>query len=173
MIVLGVDPGAYTALVVRSGDRLLAHRLLKFGADGLVDRLEESIEATVDAADELAHTFGPDVIAVEGAVAPTAYNRGRLRMIDPAPIIATAHLVGALAAHGAAIVPPAGFGAPVCPPGTNPAVARRILIASYPAPLVGPRETTGAGKSPYQHLRAAWDLCAAARTLTMTQELDL
>ena len=165
MIVLGCDPGACTALVIRSGDNLLSYRLLKFGTDGLERRLGECIEATVAAAEEMrgAGLFTVDRFVVEGAVAPTAYHRGRLRMIDPAPIIATAHLVGALAAHGARIVPPAGFGAPVCPPGTDPRVARRILEASYPAALIGDRETTGAGKSPHQHLRAAWDLCASAR----------
>lgn len=53
----------------------------------------------------------------------------------------------------AVVVPPAGFGGPVA--------HRGVLLAAYPADLVGPREQTGSGKTTHQHARAAWDVAGA------------
>ena len=159
-MILGIDPGVTTAYVVRDRDDLIDRALVE-DLDLTGRNVERAVDAVLSQALELVDRHRPRIVAVEAAVAPTAYNRGKIRIIDPAPIIGTAHLVGALIGIGALTVPPDGFGDPV-PDGTPPAVARRILEASYPADLIGARETTGRGKGPAQHLRAAWDVAGAA-----------
>lgn len=159
-MILAVDPGSTTALVVRHRDDLVDRDLLE-GLDLTLPYLPKAIDLVLTATLNLVDDHGPAILAVEGAVPPHGYNGGKIRIIDPAPIIGTAHLVGALISIGAIVIAPAGFGAPL-DPGLPPKVARRILEATYPADLIGPRETTGAGKGPRQHLRAAWDLAGAA-----------
>ena len=160
MIVLGIDPGASTAMVVRDRNLLLAQQVLDLDLDA---RLPWSIDTTLLAATGLIGTHRPDLVAVEGAIAPTAWHNGKIRMIDPAPIIGTAHLVGALVGCCAAtIVPPARHGMKI-PAGTPPRAARAMLESLYPPGLIGPRETTGRSKTPMQHLRAAWDIADAGR----------
>lgn len=169
-IVLGIDPGAQTAMVVRDGDRLLAAHVLELD---LEHRLEWSIDTTGLEARTLLETHGVELVAVEGAVAPTAWHNGKIKITDPAPIIGTAHLVGALVGCLAAtIVPPAGHGLKV-PAGTPAKAARRMLESLYPPELIGPRETTGRSKTPWQHKRAAWDVAGAARQAARLRPLDL
>lgn len=164
-LVLGVDPGIMTALVLRD---CAARR----ATDGLVglDYLDRRRGTWDDAgwarhvvrhAAQLLTSHGLDltggfVVAVEDVVPPVGHARGRSGLIDPGPLIQTAKLAGAVTqafAHTARLVRPAGFG-PAMP-------SRAVLCAAYPAGLIGDRETTGGGKTRWQHLRAAWD-CAGA-----------
>lgn len=163
MIVLAVDPGPrWTALVVRdtrapetTDDAAPAAEILDRQELDDVTALGAWALKCATVAHNLKIRHAPDVSAVEAAVAPTAYSGGKLKMTNPGPIIETAVIVGAIVARlHAVIIPPDGFGAPV--------PSRRHLEAMYPPSLIGPRETTGSGKSPRQHLRAAFDLAGAA-----------
>lgn len=157
MIVLGIDPGArWTALVVRDGDRLLAHKVTDRDALTVWTPLVRYAQDVVAIARAIRVDTAVDVTGVEGVVAPrphAAPGKGP-RLTDVGPTIETAWVAGALThALGAVVVEPSGFGAP--------APNRRVLEAMYPADLIGPRETTGSGKSRWQHLRAAWDIAGA------------
>lgn len=168
-MIVAIDPGRTTALVARDGDRLAGTALLE-GLDLTGPDLARSIDAVVLAAGDLIQTHRAGLLAVEGAVAPTPYNRGKVRITDPAPIIGTAHLVGALVAVGAIIIAPGGHGDKI-PAGTPPKAAREILHKLYPPDLIGPRETTGRGKSPRQHLRAAWDVAYVAQVHARSRKI--
>lgn len=168
--VLGIDPGATTAMVVRTGDVLWATKVLDLD---LARRLEVSIDVVLFEARNLLETHAVEAVAVEGAVAPTAWHNGKVRITDPGPIIGTAHLVGAIVGCLAAtIVAPASHGMKI-PAGTPAAAARRMLEALYPPDLIGPRETTGRSKNRRQHLRAAWDVAGTARQAARARPLDL
>lgn len=169
MMILGIDPGRTTAMVVRDGDRIVAAHTRTLDLDG---HLERSIDETVLDATSLIDAHPIAGVAVEGAVAPTAWHAGKIKITDPAPIIATAHLVGALVGCLAAtIVPPAGHGLKV-PANTPAKIARQILEDLYPPELIGPRETTGRSKSDNQHRRAAWDIAGAYHPTNRTRTAD-
>lgn len=154
--IVAVDPGhRWTALVVRTGDSLRARELLTRRDDELLDSWALRCASAVW---KLADTYYGRHVAVEAVTAPTGHSsRGRSGLVDPGPLLDTAVVVGAVLARcsGAFLVAPGGFG-PTLP-------SRAALLAAYPPALVGPRERTGSGKGPHQHLRAAWDLAAAAR----------
>jgi hypothetical protein len=171
MIVLGIDPGArWTALVVREGDHLIDRDLLdretyRASVAGITladDRITEWARYCTVAATGLIRSLrdvadvNVEAIGVEGVVAPrphAAPGKGP-RLTDVGPTIETAWVAGALCERlNAVVVEPSGFGAP--------APNRRVLEAMYPADLIGPRETTGSGKTSWQHLRAAYDIAGA------------
>lgn len=148
----------------------------------LLDRWLSTVTGMLDVLlDDLADQVDPnsacpsptclvDELAVELTVAPRGHARGRDgHLIDPSPLIATAQVGGAV--HGWAqarglpvrFVTPDRHGTPDLPDGAPKALARQVLEQSYPPELVGARETTGRGKSPWQHMRAAWDIAETAR----------
>lgn len=158
MRILSIDPGSrYSALVVRDTDA-------RDDDDGLVDwtvldrhdlddpRLETWARHVGTVARNLRIQHGPDEIIVEAVSAPNPH----VGMTNPEAIIETAAVLGAIVSvfTSAHVVPTGDYG-PTMP-------NRRILVAAYPGDLVGPRETTGSGKSARQHARAAWDMATAA-----------
>ena len=85
----------------------------------------------------------PVPIAVEDVVAPNPH----MGLTNVSALIETARLVGYLqAVYPVVLVPPGGHG--------------KAPLQTYPAALVGPRETAGTGRR--RHLRSAWDVAGAA-----------
>ena len=170
MIVLGIDPGArYVGIAVRDVSRranapeaLLAWETLDRRAIGYdVSTVDAWAHVVLEAVTDLDVEHNADLVAVEAATAPSPH----LGMTNPAGIIEAAVLVGAMLGRfgvSTVLVDQAGHGSPV-PKGATAALGRRILEQSYPAELIGARETTGRGKSPRQHARAAFDVAGAAR----------
>lgn len=163
MRILSIDPGSrWVAIVVRDmgghdDDEALVDWTVLDRED--LDRpdLATWVRHVATVATNLRIRHGPDEIAVEAVVAPGGHASGRKgHIIAPGPIIETAAVLGGIVtAFTSAHVIPAGDYGPTMP-------NRRILVAAYPSDLVGPRETTGSGKSPHQHARAAWDMATAA-----------
>lgn len=161
MRVLAIDPGSrWTAIVARDIHALdhddsvvyatVLDRREHTARNGAELPLEGWVRLVVDVATDARDTVNPDEIVVEEALAPNPH----LGTINPSQIIATSAIVGGIvtAFTSARIVPTGNYGAPVA--------NRRILLAAYPSQLVGPRETTGRGKSRRQHARAAWEMAA-------------
>jgi Holliday junction resolvasome RuvABC endonuclease subunit len=157
MKICAIDPGSrYTAFAVRDtkgatlDDQLLDWIVLdrkKLEHQDLTSWLRE-VNGT---ARVLLRAHAPVRCVIEAVTAPNPH----LGMTNPAGIIETASVLGAIVGiYGAVIIPAGSYGAPVA--------SRAILCAAYPSDLVGPRETTGSGKGIRQHARAAFDLAAAA-----------
>jgi hypothetical protein len=164
MVIVGTDPGgAHTALVARDGARLV--EALYRERHPAATRLDWLVDCAI-AAKAMAARVDATVAGVEDVEAPNPHvgrkrrdgsDRGA-RIINPGPAIEAALCAGALVTALREVCPvrlvkPGGFGAP------QP--NRRMLLAVYPVELVGPRETTGSGKSKWQHLRSAWDVAGA------------
>jgi hypothetical protein len=164
VIIVGADPGgSHAAIVVLDRGQLASSVYLDRAPDA-------SQGAWLDAcwveARSVADRWKPVMAGVEDANRPNPHvgrrradgtDRGP-KIIDPGPTIETALCAGVIYAVFRAVcvtvmVPPDGFGAAL--------PSRRHLLAAYPAELVGPRETTGAGKSKWQHLRAGYDVARA------------
>jgi len=164
-VILGVDPGARTVgAVLRSGAELLGHTALV--RDNPLGPIESWIDDVLANLHDLTNGVNRvDVVAIEGVNAPSPH----MGMINVAPTLETALVAGAVAGwampdgFATVIVPPDRFGAPV--EGLTGPTARQALLQRYPADLVGPRETTGSGKGPLQHVRAAYDVAGAAGLL--------
>jgi hypothetical protein len=159
VVICGVDPGpAVTAVVITHGPDVLAQRtwikpdLDPTGLRRLVDEIDDLIATTAYTA-----PTGTTRIYVEDLNPPTPH----LGMTQPRWLMQTALIIGALCAGlrpTPRLVPPAQFGTG--------------LLAAYPRCLVGPRERTGRGKGPFQHLRSAYDTAlagAAARRLEVVR----
>lgn len=155
-LIVGVDPGGRdTGVILRQGDQLHAAAIVTRDGD-LADYLAEVLDTIAGYA--RLHPAGADVaavscIAVEDVTAPTGHARGREgHIIDPAGIIETAKVFGAILATmtGVVVVDAGGNG-------SQP-------LALYPELLVGPLERVGTGKR--RHLRSAWDVAGRAE-LTM------
>lgn len=69
-MILGIDPGRTTALVVRHGHRLVDRALLE-DLDLTGHAIEKAVDLVLGAALALVDDHGPDLIAVEAAVPPT------------------------------------------------------------------------------------------------------
>lgn len=151
-VAVGVDPGGrHTGVAVRSGDLCHAQHVFTRDRD---EPLEGYLAATRAAIVAVTNIWSADLVAVEDVNEPT----GHLGGINVRGILWAAQMLAAVEAAVVASttastirVPPANFG--------------RSPLATYPAELVGPRETTGAGKGPRQHARAAWDVAGAGYTL--------
>lgn len=161
--ILGVDPGARTVgAVLRRGPTVLRHGALE-RLDPLRP-LEDWVDQVIEGLHDLVRPLSLelDVVAVEGVNAPSPY----MGLTNVAGLLDTAAIVGVVAgwawtdAVPTMIVPPDRFGAPV--EGLTGHAARQVLLQRYPSELVGPRETTGSGKGPLQHVRAAYDVAGAA-----------
>jgi Holliday junction resolvasome RuvABC endonuclease subunit len=157
MKICAIDPGSrYTAFAVRDtkgatlDDQLLGWRVIDRKNLEHQD-LTSWLRQVTQYAGHLLQTHAPVRCVIEAVTAPNPH----LGMTNPAGIIETASVLGAIVGmYGAVIIPAGSYGAPVA--------SRSILRAAYPTELVGPRETTGAGKGIRQHARAAFDLAAAA-----------
>ena len=170
-VILGVDPGARTVgAVLRRGADLIAHTAV-VRRDPL-GPIEDWFDTVIDALGQLCDRptdEWPKLLAVEGVNAPSPH----MGMTNVAPTLETALVAGVVVGFGmvddlpARVIPPDRFGSPV--EGLTGQVARQTLLQRYPADLVGPRETTGSGKGPLQHVRAAWD-CAGAAALRLRME---
>lgn len=158
---VGVDPGGRaTGIVVRRGTELLWWAVLEREGDddpvrgvGVAARTVEMVLAGIGTA---LHHAGPGAhLAVEGVTAPVPHINGKVRIIDPAPTIAAAVVLGGiLALHPkAVVVPPNRHG--------------HGLLMAYPPELVTDAERRSglrreAGQSALvRHARSAWD-CAGA-----------
>lgn len=158
MRVLAVDPGSKTSgLVVRDGQSCLHVELVERGS-----AFEEYFEQVIDAAMAASKSHNPDVHAVEGVVAPSPH----LGLIDVGPLLEIAEMVGALRNFGFVVVRPRGHGRP---PELPLAALKVYMEASYPAELLGERETTYGGAK--RHLRSAWDVAASAVEQTRQQSM--
>lgn len=176
--VIGVDPGyRHTGLVLRAGDRYVAHAIAArnpatYVADGeLVPA--DYLASVVAAIRELEHTAAVDelerptrarspvtrlAVAVEGLRPPSPHVRRRdgRSTTDPTHVLAAAVVLGAVRdAYPAALV---------VPPGRN----GTQLLATYPPELVTPAErrqglNRPAGESALiRHARSAWDVAGTA-----------
>lgn len=174
-IILGIDPGSrWTALVARHATATTDVGLLAWQVLDRNDLDDTAITAWTDhvlgrcawVATSVARDTDHLTVAVEAAVAPNPH----LGITNPAGIIDAAVLVGGvlgLYGHQAVVVPAGRHGYAV-PDGITGKTARRILERAYPADLIGPRETTGRGKSTRQHARAAWDIAGVGARLAST-----
>lgn len=164
MIVLGIDPGGKsTGCVLRDGETLLDWQLVERDRE-TVDRWANRC---VDVAGHLVANLHVDLVAIEGLNPPTP-QMGTTSVLG---LMDTATVIGAMLGW---VADPA-FGAKylLVPPDRHGRAAegygRTGLLAAYPDALVGPQETSGTGR--LRHVRAAWDVAAAAvreqRTLNL------
>lgn len=174
-VVVGVDPGsrwcAMTAARFGPDSRdgaYLAHAVLDREAVHLDAPLDEWSGAVIDSLEGLTAGLFVGLVAVELTTAPRGHARGREgHIIAPGPLIDTAQIGGAVfgACLGtgcpAVYVTPDRHGTVDLPKNPTKRFARALLEHHYPAELIGPRETTGTGKSPWQHARAALDIARA------------
>ena len=168
-LVVGVDTGArWTGLVVCIGEKIIAADTLEMEHP---DRIKPAVVCESDAAvlsgalTSLLAAAGVDphldLVAVESIQAPRGHAKGRKgHLISPwhlmraAALAATALTVHPVAsARARVLVPPGGHGG-------HPLPVYRSIPGSDGL-LVGARETTGGGKSKYQHRRSAYDVAQA------------
>jgi hypothetical protein len=104
-------------------------------------------------------TPGPFLLALEDLTEPNPHA-GHVTPGLVAAMAEAAHISGAIIhrygrrqSFRLILVPPGGHG------------RAQPLRQAYPACLVGPRETTGRGKGPLQHCRAAYDVAGAATVM--------
>lgn len=145
--VLGVDPGRrWCGFCVRRGDDALARAVL---AREDHEDLHTWARACRDRALQYVAKWRPTLIAVEGVESPNPH----VGMVRPLDTLETAFCAGLIAGCvpsatiDVVIVEPAGHGT--------------SALHSYPETLIGGRETTGSGKAPMQHARAAYDVAGA------------
>ena len=143
-VVVGVDPGGHeTGIVVRRGSAVAGGCVI---ARQPQDSDASYIAAILEAVDGYLADSNTTLVAVEGIVHPNPH----VRMTNVDGLLDASKVFGAVVGRwpDAAIVDPAGNG-------SGP-------LASYPAELVGERETTGSGGW-RRHLRSAWDVAGAAQ----------
>ena len=146
-VVLGVDPGLNeTGLALRQGDAVLRACVVQ-RAEG-----QEDGAYVTEVAEALAEYAGEHpglLVCVEGVEEPKWFIQGKARPVNTRGIIGTATVLGAVlgAFPNAVIVPPGGNGS--------------APLSTYPAALVGPRETTGTSGL-LRHARSAYDVAGAA-----------
>lgn len=149
---VGVDPGgAFTGIVLRDRDRLLAHQVLERGRDNTRRDPGESMASWLDRVVTMVHRFmygdleRRHPVAVEGLNDPSPH----VRITAVRGLIDTAHVIGAVLTveSDAVVVPPAGHG-------SGP-------LAAYP-PELRPTRGQGRGRDKLKHCRSAWDCALAA-----------
>lgn len=141
--ILGVDPGGSTGLVVRCGNDLLWHATVTGDWEDVLDQLQDlpPVAGFIEA------------VAIEAVTAPRGFADGKKAPINPAPLITTATVAGAVAAW--AWVGPI----PIVwiPPGHNGQGA----MESYPA-VLRPNRGKGKGHDALRHVRSSWDVAGMA-----------
>jgi hypothetical protein len=169
-VILGIDPGGVdTGLVVRRGDtvleQLVVHRAkdetgprgVGVGPDYLA-RAEHDVRKLIELHDV-------DLVGLEGVVRPNPHvkRKGRNVVTDPAPIIATAIVLG----HLTAVAGSLGVAAVWVPPGKNGS----LPLYAYPAELVSDAERrhglnrVGDGGI-LRHARSAFDVAGTALVMS-------
>lgn len=151
-LTLGIDPGgSQTGYVVRNGRTLVDWDLLDR------DQADRTlwVEACVEAANNLALEFEPELVAVENLNDPTPH----MGVTSVRGLIDTAVIIGALVAWSQDFPLPLQLVPPACHGRAAEGLGRAALVAAYPG-LVGPREKSGAGQM--RHVRAAWDIAGHA-----------
>lgn len=149
---IGIDPGGReTGIVARVG---LKVRRATIVTCETAPRVLPDAGYLEEISDELAECrrhardHGLDLeVAVEGIVVPNPH----VRMTNVAGLLGCAMVFGAVLRDSPRAV--------VVPPGRNGSGR----LDSYPAELVGARETSGAGRR--RHLRSAWDVALAGPTV--------
>lgn len=183
-VIIGVDPGErWVGIAARRGPDLLTHAHVDRGSQAKRTRAHRELDGwlatIVDHLEEVLHTVSVlpvlagavHLVAVELTTPPTGFRDGKRAPIDPGPLMDTAQVGGAAHAWGSAngipakFVTPSRHGTVDLPAGTPAKVARAALEQSYPAELIGARETSGRGKGDLQHVRAAWDVAGAGAVL--------
>lgn len=158
MIVVGVDPGARDTGIAVVDYTLLTGRVPTLLASVTITRERDGSDLTdlaagrpyltnvLSAVVATCQDYAVDGIAVEGVKRPSARIKGKVKPVDPAAIIATAAVAGAIAgrtwSNPLVVVPPKGNGM-LLPP------------AHYPEPI---RPKSIAGKDNRRHERSAYDV---------------
>lgn len=151
MRVMGVDPGSkrtgVVVLDIDGRDVNVVHRAVLARTDA--ESIDEYAESCAMQIIPVILDKKPAIVGVEAFKAPSPF-RG---MVAPLQLVETSFMVGhtyraCYCAGTTVLVEPGGHG-------DHP-------ISTYPDALVGPRETTGTGKSPWQHARSAHDVALAA-----------
>lgn len=155
--VLGIDPGyRYVGVVLRDGDVCLSATTL-VRDQGVECPFEWAATVCAEVGVVWFRDCPPGTrMAIEGVSAPKGFKNGRRDPINPAPILFTGVVAGALsrefAAHEPVIVPPGGNGSQ--------------HVTHYPPALVGarpgslPGSTNGAGTR--AHEQSAYDVAGKA-----------
>lgn len=166
MIVVGVDPGSRDTGIAVVEDleqfgelpRLLASVTVHRGDDGpLIDPPDAYLVDVNAAILDAVRTWTPghrtvSLLAIEGISAPKGFAKGKKHTLDPAPLIGTALVLGAVLGRS--------WPVPVVriPPGDN---GRRLPLRDYPGPLA----TRGKGYDKRRHERSAYDVASQGRVL--------
>lgn len=154
MIVVGVDPGKTTGVVVRHLDDLLHAELVAFDGGSFRVFLKEVVSAVGDAEMRAIGAWSctvpdprPPRIAVEDLVHPNPH----LGLANLDGLLLTAQVLGAIRAQfDVTLVPPAGHGS--------------APLSTYPPGLVGAREHGLYGTGKRRHVRSAWDIAGAVES---------
>jgi hypothetical protein len=147
---IGIDPGGtYTGIIARVGGECRQHKVVtRTWGDTLhipVEYLRTVICVAESFVDGLTDCCGGVYLAVEGLHRP----KGQIRIIDPAGLLGTAVVLGAVLAHRwevrrVVMVPPAGNGS--------------LPLLAYPEPI----RAKGKGADRNRHARAAFDVTRLA-----------
>ena len=154
MIVCGIDPGgAHTGFCcIDAGGKVLAWRLIECDGDGAryFADLREAVSEI-----RLRYVWAPELWAVEGLVHPNPH----LGLANVRGLMDTSRVIGWfdvwLGPSPTVEIRPNKHG-------TDP-------LDTYPAQLVGARESVGAGKM--RHVRAAYDVAHAGIGQTLASSL--
>lgn len=144
-LLVGVDPGGHhTGVILRQGSDLHAASLVVRDAGQPIAAYLGEVLDTVAGYSRL-RVAGATVAAIvaEDVTPPTGFADGERRPIDPAGLLETAKVLGAILTLPGVIVVESGGN------GSQP-------LDLYPALLIGPLEKVGTGKR--RHLRSAWDV---------------
>lgn len=153
MKLIGVDPGAKTVGVCTYDLTDPNGSYIERGEDealhAFLNRSVASVVGWVNSYDEQV------LVGVEDMNPPKSHMNGKKQFVKPAFLIDTGKSIGAL---WTGIATQTDALLCMVPPGKH----GKQPLWSYPPGLVGKRETTGTGKAPMQHVRAAYDIAAAS-----------
>lgn len=177
VIVVGVDPGGrdtgiavvdVPAVPAYSTPRLLASTTVRRADDGPLTRIPRDYLLDVNAAilhylaDPIRYGLNTgtavELIAIEGVEAPGGFANGRKQLLDPAGIIATAQVLGAVLGRAWSVP------VVVVRPGHN---GRVLPLTRYPEPLA----TKGKGHDKRRHERSAYDCAVHGPALARLQRI--
>ncbi len=172
---VGIDPGStITGIVVRRGDDLLGHTLVRRAVDEALipsnrgipvgpsygQTLAVAVRHAILQAHEAAAGIAPVRVAVEDLIAPAGRVRGQIQGARPVDLMA--------ASKALAYVELAAHESPLCELVRVPADRNgRNWLSQYPAALVTDRERSKGLNRPAEHnadvnhCRSAWDVAGA------------
>lgn len=152
---IGVDPGgSETGIVVRAGDVLVAHWLIRKASSSDYRReLLGALDAAVQHATQPPWGPQPPALGIESVQAPNPHATVG-RPINVTGLLRTGEVIGWLQqAHATQYL---HLTLVMVTPGQHGAAP----LYAYPGELVGARERSGTGQ--LRHVRSAWDIAAAA-----------